>query len=247
MAGDGFFGAEVAATYDRDHGGTDPAILQQTVEVLHNLADGGASLEFAIGTGRIALPLAARGTPVKGIELSAAMVDQMRRKPGGDDIYVCIGDMTQAQVAGDFALVFLVFNTIDNLTTQDSQVACFQNAAAHLPTGGRFVIETLVPPIQHIPYGETQRAFACSPAHWGIDTFDVTTQNYHSNHVWFEDGKDSAPNRISIPFRYTWPSELDLMARLAGLRFESRWADWQQAPFTRFSKSHISVWRKDPP
>ena len=238
---DGIFDEVVAEQYDTDHGGTDPALIAQTVAVLHALAGDGPVLEFAIGTGRIALPLAARGLTVKGNELSAAMVAQMRKKPGGANLDVTVGDMTQVKVDGAFSLVFLVFNTIDNLTTQDAQAACFQNAAEHLQPGGRFVVETLVPPIQQIPFGETKRAFACTSEHWGIDTFDVTTQSYSSHHVWLKDG---AQKQLSVPFRYVWPSELDLMAKLAGMEFESRWADWHKTPFTRHSKSHISVWRK---
>lgn len=241
MNDDGYFDEAVAETYDRDHGGTDPRLIQATVDVLSELASGGAALEFAIGTGRIALPLIGRGVPVKGIELSRAMVAKLREKDGGTDIEVAIGDMTTARVEGCFSLVFLVFNTIDNLTNQAAQVACFRNAAAHLEPGGRFVVETQVPPIQRIPYGETKLAFACSDDHWGIDEFDVVTQQYASHHIWIEDGKHS---RVSVPFRYAWPAELDLMAQLAGLELEHRWGDWKRAPFTNQSKSHVSVWRK---
>ena len=224
------------------HGGTDPALIAETVSVLHGLAAGGRALEFAVGTGRIALPLAARGTSVSGIELSSAMVDVMRNKPGGDAIEVAIGDMTEAQVEGPFSLVFLIFNTISNLTTQEAQVACFQNASAHLAPGGRFVIENQVPPLQRLPFGETTLGFSHGPGHEGRDEFDVATQTFSSHHEWRGDG---ATRRLSVPFRYVWPSELDLMARMAGMSLESRWQDWRGAPFTRLSESHVSVWRKD--
>lgn len=151
---DGVFDAEVAATYDANHGGTDPALVTRCVDRLVDLANGGAALEFAIGTGRIALPFVARGVPVSGNELSAAMLAQMRKKPGGADLPVVVGDMTQVRVDGDFSLVYLVYNTIDNLTTQDAQVACFENASRHLRPGGCFVVETLVPPLQRLPFGK---------------------------------------------------------------------------------------------
>ena len=235
-----YFDDDVAGSYDQLHGQGD---IAATVDVLEALAENGAVLEFAIGTGRIALPLAARGLSVKGIEFSAAMVAQLRKKEVGDPMEVVIGDMCSARVAGTFSLVCLVFNTIDNLTTQDAQVACFENAAAHLADGGRFVVETLLPPIQKIPFGETKRAFACDAAHLGIDTFDITTQCYSSTHVWMDQGQHSY---LSVPFRYTWPAELDLMARIAGLTLEHRWADWTNSPFTNRSTSHVSVWRKTP-
>ena len=241
MSDDGYFDEAVAARYDSDHGGTDPKLIELTADTLRDLAGGGAALEFAIGTGRIALPLTERGVPVKGIELSKAMVARLREKDGGADIEVAIGDMTTTQVDGRFSLVFLVFNTIDNLTTQAMQVACFRNAAAHLEPGGRFVIETGVPPIQRMPYGETKRAFACSDTHWGIDTFDIVTQQYASHQIWIDDGEHS---RLSVPFRYAWPSELDLMAQLAGLELEHRWGGWNRVPFNANSTKHVSVWRK---
>lgn len=241
MNEDGFFDDSVASTYDRDHCGNDPELIQTTVDVLSQLAGGGSALEFAIGTGRVALPLCERGFNVKGIELSKAMVAQLRKKNDGADIDVVIGDMTSTKVDGDFSLVFLVFNTIDNLTSQEAQIACFANAAAHLEPGGRFLIETKVPPIQQLPFGESKRAFDCSTDHWGIDEFDITTQKYTSNHIWTKGGLQ---NQLSIPFRYTWPSELDLMARMAGFELEYRWGDWERAPFTKLSHSHVSVWRK---
>ncbi|MGL4235952.1 class I SAM-dependent DNA methyltransferase [Tabrizicola sp.] len=241
MQDDGFFDESVARTYDRDHGSTDPALVELTVDALCDLADGGPALEFAIGTGRIALPLADRGVTVKGIELSKAMVAELRKKPNGALVDVTIGDMTTTRVEGPFSLVFLVFNSIDNLTSQEAQTACFINAAAHLNPGGRFVIETLIPPLQKLPFGETRRAFACSDDHWGTDVFDVATQQYSSNHIWVKGGSHA---RLSIPFRYTWPAELDLMARIAGLELEFRWSDWRRSPFTSLSEKHVSVWRK---
>lgn len=243
MTEDGYFDDTVARTYDQDTGG-DLTLAGQIAATLHALSGGGTALEFAIGTGRIALPLIRLGTPVTGIELSRAMVSELRKKPGGPLVTVAIGDMTTTRIAGQFSLVYLVFNTIDNLTTQDAQVACFQNAAAHLAPGGRFVIETQVPPLQKIPFGETTHAFACNPGHWGIDSFDLVTQTYTSNHIWFTDGP---PRHLTIPFRYAWPAELDLMARLAGLTAEFRWSDWTRTPFTGSSAKHISIWRKPSP
>lgn len=241
MSEDGVFDAGVAATYDEVHGGGDPALVTQAAEVLREFATDGTALEFAIGTGRIALPLQGLGVRVTGIELSKPMVLEMRKKDGGAEIEVTIGDMSTTRVEGAFSLVFLVYNTIDNLTTQDAQVACFANAAAHLKPGGRFVVETLVPPIQKIPFGETKLAFACTPEHWGIDEFDIVSQTYSSNHIRVEAGQ---ARQLSVPFRYAWPSEFDLMARMAGLELEHRWAGWDKSVFTRTSRAHVSVWRK---
>ena len=238
MSDTNHFDTDVAATYDDDHS---DAEVKDVVDVLFGLSDGGAAVEFAIGTGRIALPLAARGCRVAGIELSEAMVQQLRAKETTVPMDVVVGDMTSARVAGDFSLVFLVFNTIDNLLTQDQQVACFHNAAAHLKPGGCFVIETLVPPLQRLPHGETLLAFANGPDHMGTDEFDVVTQNYASHHT---RRRGDVLCHNSVPFRYAWPAEFDLMARLAGLTLESRWAGWDKAPFTNTSTSHVSVWRK---
>lgn len=163
------------------------------------------------------------------------------KKTGGADIPVVIGDMCEVRSEGTFTLVFLVFNTIDNLTTQEAQVACFQNAAAHLEPGGRFVIETQLPPLQRLPFGETRLPFAHDPDHWGVDEFDITTQAYSSHHLWIKDGKTQ---NLSVPFRYAWPSEMDLMARLAGMTLEHRWADWDRGLFSKDSTKHVSVWRK---
>ncbi len=241
MQDDGFFDDEVAETYDEDHGGEKASLIGKTVDCLIDLACNGGVLEFAVGTGRIAIPLAERGVRVKGIELSSAMVRKLREKETGTPMEVAIGDMTSTRISAEFSLVFLVFNTIDNLTTQQAQVACFQNAARHLASGGRFLVETLVPPIQKIPFGETRRAFASSDQHFGIDDFDISTQNYTSHHVWMKDGRHK---HRSIPFRYAWPAELDLMANIAGLEPEYRWSDWDRSQFDRNSTRHISVWRK---
>lgn len=241
MSSDGYFDRNVALTYDRDHGATSPEEIALTASVLEDLADGGRVLEFAVGTGRIALPLARRGVDVSGLELSRAMVDVLRAKDGGEELDVHIGDMTTAKVGGHFSLVFLVFNTIDNLTTQDAQIACFQNAADHLEPGGRFLVETLVPPVQKIPFGETARAFDISDTHIGADKVDIATQRYSSHHVWLD---GDTPRHLSIPFRYAWPAELDLMARLAGMDLEHRWGGWNGDAFSNTSTRHISVWRK---
>ena len=241
MTDDGVFDAEIAATYDEVHGGQDTRAVDKVASVLKDLAAGGPALEFAIGTGRVALPLKNLGLEVASIELSKAMVAELRKKETGRAIEVAVGDMTSTWLGRSFPLVFLVYNTIDNLTTQDAQIACFENAARHMQPGGRFLVETLVPPIQKIPFGETKLAFACSDNHWGIDEFDIVTQQYSSHHLRLKDG---AHKKLSVPFRYAWPAELDLMARMAGLELESRWADWDKSPFTHVSKNHISVWRK---
>ncbi len=238
MNDDGIFHADIAATYDVLHGAPDPAMPP----ALAALANGGRALEFAIGTGRVALPLRALGVDVAGIELSSAMVDVLRQKETGPAMNIVIGDMTTTQVPGPFLLVYLVYNTIDNLTSQDAQVACFRNAADHLMIGGCFVVETLVPPLQRLPIGETKLAFDRSDTHWGIDEFDVVSQSYASHHVWMKDGV--AQRTSAVPFRYAWPAEMDLMARMAGMQLTHRWADWAGSPFTAQSPSHISVWTK---
>ncbi|SDF11138.1 class I SAM-dependent methyltransferase [Thalassobaculum litoreum] len=241
MSRDGYFDERIAETYDQNHGGNDPALIRQTVDCLIDLSDGGEILEFAVGTGRIAIPLAERSALVKGIELSSAMVEKLRAKETSAPIEVVIGDMTSVRVAGNFSLVFLVFNTIDNLTTQQAQVACFKNAALHLASGGRFLVETQVPPIQKMGFGETMLAFASDLRHFGVDVFDLATQTYRSNHVWMDDDRHT---HVSIPFRYAWPSELDLMAEIAGMKLEFRWSDWDRSPFDHLSGKHVSVWRK---
>lgn len=241
MNDDGYFGEEIAAHYDDDPAMFDPALLARTVGFLRDHARGGAALEFAVGTGRVALPLAAAGVPVAGIELSQAMVARMRAKPGGADIPTVIGDMTTARVEGVFSLVYLVFNTIMNLTTQEAQVACFQNAAAHLAPGGVFVVEVMLPQLQRLPEGERFVPFEISDNHWDVDEYDLTTQGQVSHHLHFE---GNTVRRNSVPFRYVWPSELDLMARLAGMELVERWADWDRAPFDSASTKHVSVWKR---
>jgi SAM-dependent methyltransferase len=236
----GLFGEEVAARYDEDGTGVfAPAVVDPVVDVLAELAGDGRALELAIGTGRIALPLAARGVPVAGIDDSEAMVARLRAKAGSEAIEVVIGDMTTTRVDGEFSLVYLVFNTIFNLTTQDAQVACFENAAAHLAPGGQFVVETGVPALQRLPLGQTIIPFRADARGLGFDVYDVVTQRFSSQHYPI----DEHGIRVrSVEFRYAWPAELDLMARIAGLELEARWANWQREPFTAVSTSHVSVW-----
>jgi SAM-dependent methyltransferase len=236
------FGESVAARYDERHGEMfDPSVVEPAVDFLAGLAGGGAALEFAVGTGRIALPLAARGVPVHGIDLSAAMVAKLREKPGGDRIPVTIGDIAVTRVEGRFALVYLVFNSIPNLTSQAEQVACFRNAAAHLEPGGRFVIEVGVPQLRLLPPGQTVRAFQLSESYVGIDEYDVANQGLVSRHYRLN---GTEVELRSIPFRYVWPAELDLMAQLAGMELRERWAGWTREPFTSESSSHVSVWER---
>ena len=237
-----WFGEAVAARYDASSAGMfGPAVVEPMVDVLAELAGGGAALELGIGTGRIALPLARRGVRVHGIDLSAAMVARLRAKPDAERIGVTIGDFATTRVPGRFSLAYLVFNTIMNLTTQDEQVACFQNVAAHLDDGGCFVIEVMVPELQRLPPGETVRPFDVTPTHLGFDEYDVTSQGLISHHYSFVDGDLDVG---SVPFRYVWPSELDLMARLAGMRLRERWSGWTREPFTSESTAHVSVWEK---
>jgi SAM-dependent methyltransferase len=243
-ADDGYFDERVASTYDDlDDEMWTAVAIDPAVDALAGLAGGGRALEFAIGTGRIAVPLAARGVPVVGIEMSQAMVARMRAKPGGDAIPVTFGDMATTTVEGRFAVVFLVFNTIMNLTTQAAQVACFRNAAAHLQPGGVFVIEVLIPELRRLPHGERHVVFAASESHWGIDEYDVANQGVISHHFTRGDGGIELE---SVPFRYVWPAELDLMAELAGMRLRDRWAGWTGEPFTSESPTHVSVWEKRP-
>jgi SAM-dependent methyltransferase len=236
-----YFGERVAARYDDDEVMFDPAVVEPTVEFLARLAGDGAALELAIGTGRIALPLARRGVRVRGIDLSEEMVARLRAKPGAEEIAVTIGDFASTVVEGTFSLAYLVYNTINNLTTQDEQVACFQNVAAHLEPGGCFVIEVGVPALQRLPPGETVRAFNVSPTRLGFDEYDVQSQGLVSHHYSIRDGGLEV---ISVPFRYVWPSELDLMARLAGMTLRERWSGWTREPFTSESTAHVSVWEK---
>lgn len=236
------FVGEIATNYDADSTGAfDPVVVGRTVDFLAGLAGEGSALEFAIGTGRIGLPLSQRGVRVAGIELSPDMVAQLQEKPGAGAIDVTVGDMTSTKVDGTFRLVYLVFNTIGNLLTQDEQVACFCNAAAHLEPGGCFVIEVLVPRLRSLPPGETMQVFACTPERIGFDEIDVANQLGVSHHIWF---REDGPKKFSTPWRLVWPAELDLMARIAGLRLRERWADWGREPFTSESGKHVSVWEK---
>jgi SAM-dependent methyltransferase len=236
------FGEEVAARYDESVSGRfAPEAVGAVVDFLAELAGGGPALELGIGTGRIALPLAERGVRVHGIDLSEAMVARLREKPGGADIDVTMGDFATTKVDGAFSLAYLVFNTIMNLTTQDEQVACFQNAAAHLEPGGCFVVEVGVPDLQRLPRGETFRPFHVTPERIGFDEYDVVSQGLVSHHYRVEDGKLEV---LSIPFRYVWPAELDLMARIAGMTLRERWSSWTREPFTSESEMHVSVWEK---
>jgi predicted RNA methylase len=238
-----FFGEREAARYDELEAEMfDPAVVTPIVDTLVTLAGTGAALEMGIGTGRIALPLAARRVTVRGIDASAAMVARLRAKPGGDAIDVVIGDFSATRVAGDYALVYLIFNTIFNLKTQHEQVACFQNAAAHLVSGGHFVIELGVPELQRLSPGQDVFVYHVDARTMSFDTYDVVTQGLVSNHfVLDNDGRVSS---FPVEGRYAWPSELDLMARLAGMRLSERWAGWKREPFTNLSGSHVSVYTK---
>ena len=239
---DGYFGERIAARYDETSADMfDPAVVEPAVDFLAELAGGGRALELGIGTGRIALPLAERGVPVHGIELSKAMAAKLKAKPGGERIGVTIGDFSTATAEGTFSLAYLVFNTIGNLTTQEAQVACFRNVAAHLEPGGCFVIEVAVPDLRRLPPGETVVAFDLSTEHWGIDEYDAATQALTSHHMTLVEGR---PELVSMPFRYVWPAELDLMAQLAGMSLRERSSGWRREPFTHESRKHVSVWVK---
>jgi SAM-dependent methyltransferase len=236
------FGEHVAERYDEPGTGMfDPAVVGPAVDFLAELAGDGVALELGIGTGRIALPLAERGIRVHGIDLSEAMVARLRAKPGADRIEVTMGDFATTRVDGTFSLAYLVYNTINNLTTQDEQVACFENVAAHLEPGGCFVIEVGVPALRRLPPGETVRPFDIGDAHLGFDEYETVNQGLISHHFSLVDGRWE---RLSMPFRYVWPAELDLMARIAGMRLRERWSDWQREPFTADSGKHVSVWEK---
>jgi SAM-dependent methyltransferase len=217
-------------------------VLGPTVDVLAELAGRGPALELAIGTGRVGVPLAARGIPVTGIELSAPMVAQLRLKVDEATLPVTIGDMATTTVPGEFTLVYLIWNTIGNLRTQHEQVECFRNAARHLAPGGRFVIELWVPPLRRLPPGQVAVPFDVSERHLGFDTYDLATQQGTSHH--YTTAEDGSIRYGASNFRYIWPAECDLMARLAGLEPEARWADWNRSPFTSDSESHVSLWRK---
>jgi SAM-dependent methyltransferase len=239
---DGYFGEDVAASYDDPADDMfDPVFADTVAGVLAGLAGGGRALELGIGTGRIALPLARLGVEVHGIDLSRAMVARLRAKPGGDAIGVTIGDFATTRVDSTFSVVYLVYNTINNLTTQEAQVACFGNAAAHLSPGGCFVIEVGVPDLRRLPPGQNVVPWQVSPERWAFDIYDPATQAMSSNYITLNGG---CGEYQSIPFRYVWPAELDLMAQLAGMRLQGRWAGWARQPFTGESRQHVSVWKK---
>jgi SAM-dependent methyltransferase len=234
---------QTAERYDRDAAAMfAPDVLDPTVEFLARLAGSGRALEFAVGTGRVGVPLAGRGVAVTGVELSEAMVSQLRQKVNEQTLPVVVGDMATTRVEGEFALVYLVWNTLSNLQTQDEQVECFKNAARHLGPGGRFVIELQVPPLRRLPPGQLAAPFTVTNNYLGFDIFDVATQRCTSHHYWHE--ADGTVRHGAGHFRYVWPSECDLMARMAGMELERRLGDWDGSPFTSESESHVSVWRK---
>ena len=235
------FDDRVAATYDDNEEMFNPQVVEPAVEFLAGLAGAGKALELGIGTGRIALPLARRGVLVSGIDLSQPMINRLAAKAEAADIRVTLGDFSTTHLDDSFSLVYLVFNTIMNLTTQAEQIACFRNAAAHLEPGGTFVIEVMIPMLQKLPYGEKLVAYHLSDRHWGVDEYDVSAQGLVSHHLRFDNG---GIERFSIPFRYVWPSELDLMAELAGMTRRERWSSWTREPFTSLSENHVSVWAK---
>jgi SAM-dependent methyltransferase len=239
---DGNFGEDVASVYDEiPEPMVDGTSVEDAVKVLADLAGDGPALELAIGTGRVALPLQSLGVEVAGIELSRAMLRRLRAKPGGNGIAVAVGDMTATRAPGTFSLVYLVFNTIENVTTQTGQVAVFRNAAAHLAPGGTFLIECLVPELRKLPIGATTVVFDMTENHIGVDEYDVANQGLVSHHFSKVDGRFGYS---SGPFRYVWPAELDLMAELAGMRLRDRWGGWDRQPFTSESRMHVSIWEK---
>ena len=234
---------ELAQVYDETYAAMfEPSVLDPVLDLLTELAAGGPALEFAVGTGRVALPLAARGVPTQGIELSPHMAERLRAKPGADAVAVTVGDMASTVVPGSFSLVYLVANTIMNVTTQQEQLAVFANAAAHLRPGGCFVVELIVPQLQHVPPGDSARVFRLDADHVGIETFDDLVGQIAWSHHWMH--VQGGLVRHSAPYRYIWPSELELMGRLAGLPLRERWADWQPAPFTSASTSQVAIFEK---
>lgn len=237
-----YFGEEVAERYD--DGAADlstPEVVNPIVDLLARLSGDGRALEFGIGTGRIALPLHERGVPVDGIDLSEAMLKRLRAKRGSEAIRAVQGDFATTTIGGTYNLVYLVFNTINNLTSQDEQVSCFENAARQLEPGGYFVIEVGVPELRTLPPGQNLRAFHVSENRWGIDEYHFATQDFTSHHMFIREGE---LRRNSVPFRYVFPEELDLMARIAGMDLFGRWAGWDDEPFTDDSTKHVSVWQK---
>ena len=219
----------------------DPAVVEPTLDFLAELAGTGAALEFGIGTGRVALPLNRRGVPVHGIELSAPMLTQLQAQEGASNVGVTLGDFATTTLDRTFSLVYLLRNTITNLTSQDEQIECFRNAARHLQPGGAFVIENYVPELRRIPPGQTTHVFTATPTHVGVDEYDFLNQIEVSRHWWVVEGELKT---FSSLHRYVWPAELDLMARLAGMVLRERWTGWQREPFTSDSRSHVSVWKK---
>ncbi len=236
------YGANMAEEYDQLWEGlvdTDPAVV-----CLADLAAGGPVLELGVGTGRLALPLAARGLAVHGVDASEDMLAQLRAKPGGDSLPVSVGDFADVHVPGSFSLVVLALNTIFALPTQDAQVACFQNAARHLDPGGRFVIEAWVPdPSGFSPAGSRVGVRRLTPTAVSLDVaeLDPVEQRMRTTQVSLRDGH---LRLHPANHRYAWPSELDLMARLAGMSREHRWSGWSRAPFTAGSPAHVSVYRR---
>ena len=234
----------IAESYDDESSDMfERRVVDATVDFLVDAARSGAALEFGVGTGRIALPLRRSGIQVHGIDISPDMLAQLRSKPGSDAIDVTVGDFATAKVAGTFSLVYLVYNTIGNLTSQEEQLACFRNAAAHLAPGGRFVIELGVPNLRRFPPGAPAQPFQVGATHLGFDTMDTATQQGVSHHYLIDGDRVT---RFECPFRYAWPAELDLMARLANLTLRERWGDWNRSPFTADSGKHISVWERQP-
>jgi SAM-dependent methyltransferase len=237
-----FFDARIAENYDDDSRHRfEEAVVAPTVGFLAELARDGRALELGVGTGRIALPLARTGVEVHGIDLSPDMVARLRAKAGGDDIGITIGDFATASVSGTFRLAYLIYNTIENLTSQDDQVACFCNVARHLEPGGCFVVEVEIPQLRRLPPGEVARPFHVSAHRLGFDELNPATQAGVSHHFWVEGDRTET---FSMPFRWVWPSELDLMARIAGMRLRERWGGWEREPFTSDSAFHVSVWEK---
>jgi hypothetical protein len=239
------WGQDIAEVYDKTYlAQFSPSVLDPLVDVLAGLARGGPALEFAVGTGRVALPLSARGIAVAGIELSPHMAGRLRAKPGAEAVPVTVGDMTTTRVPGAFTLVYLVANTIMNVTTQDDQLAVFASAAAHLEAGGCFAVEVIVPQLRRVPTGQAGWVFTLDPDHVGIETFDDTVAQIAWSHHWID--VDGQLVRHSAPYRYVWPSELDLMARITGFRVRDRWAGWDRTPFTSASHSQVAVFEKLP-
>jgi SAM-dependent methyltransferase len=240
-----YFDARIARSYDTRWPEINrPSAIDPVVDFLADLAGDGAALELGIGTGRIALPLSRRGVRVHGIDLSPDMVAELRKKPRGDTMPVTIGDFATTRVEGRFKLAYLLRNTITNLTSQDEQVSCFQNVAGHLEPGGCFVIEVFVPELRRLPPGEKYLPFTVTPRHLGFDEYDPSRQALVSHHYWVSDGELET---FSAPFRYVWPSELDLMARIAGMTLRERWSSWDRQPFTNDSREHVSVWELSRP